>query len=47
MEEVTIGDVVRDFREALPHAAIYVYELAVPLDIDGELTCDWRDGCVW
>jgi aminoglycoside 2'-N-acetyltransferase I len=27
--------------------AIYVFELAVPLDIDGELTCDWRDGDVW
>ena len=27
--------------------AIYVYELAVPLDITGELTADWRDGDVW
>ena len=27
--------------------AIYVYELAIPLDIDAELTCDWRDGDVW
>ena len=27
--------------------AIYVFELAVPLDLDGELTCDWRDGDVW
>jgi aminoglycoside 2'-N-acetyltransferase I len=27
--------------------AIYVFELAVPLDIFGELTCDWRDGDVW
>jgi aminoglycoside 2'-N-acetyltransferase I len=27
--------------------AIYVSELAVPLDLDGELTCDWRDGDVW
>jgi aminoglycoside 2'-N-acetyltransferase I len=26
---------------------IYVFELAVPLDISGELTCDWRDGDVW
>jgi aminoglycoside 2'-N-acetyltransferase I len=24
-----------------------VFELAVPLDPDGELTCDWRDGDVW
>jgi aminoglycoside 2'-N-acetyltransferase I len=27
--------------------AVYVLELDVPLDIDGELTCDWRDGDVW
>ena len=27
--------------------AIYVFELAVPLDLDGELTCDWRNGDVW
>jgi aminoglycoside 2'-N-acetyltransferase I len=27
--------------------AIYVFELAVPLDFDGELTCDWRDSDVW
>jgi aminoglycoside 2'-N-acetyltransferase I len=26
---------------------LYVLELAVPLDLDGELTCDWRDGDVW
>jgi aminoglycoside 2'-N-acetyltransferase I len=26
---------------------IYVLPLAVPLDLDGELTCDWRDGDVW
>jgi len=26
---------------------IHVFELAVPLDISGELTCDWRDGDVW
>jgi aminoglycoside 2'-N-acetyltransferase I len=26
---------------------LYVFELAVPLDLDGELTCDWRDGDVW
>jgi hypothetical protein len=24
-----------------------VFELAVPLDLDAELTCDWRDGDVW
>jgi aminoglycoside 2'-N-acetyltransferase I len=27
--------------------AIYVLPLHVPLDLSGELTCDWRDGDVW
>lgn len=26
---------------------IYVLVLATPLDLTGELTCDWRDGDVW
>ncbi len=26
---------------------LYVFELAVPLDLSGKLTCDWRDGDVW
>jgi len=26
---------------------IYVFPLAVPLDLSGELTCDWRDGDPW
>jgi aminoglycoside 2'-N-acetyltransferase I len=26
---------------------VYVFPLAVPLDLSGELTCDWRDGDVW
>jgi aminoglycoside 2'-N-acetyltransferase I len=26
---------------------IYVFPLAVALDLHGELTCDWRDGDVW
>ncbi|MGH3905805.1 MAG: GNAT family N-acetyltransferase [Pseudonocardiaceae bacterium] len=26
---------------------IYVLAVAVPLDLSGELTCDWRDGDVW
>lgn len=26
---------------------ILVLPLAVPLDLSGELTCDWRDGDVW
>ena len=27
--------------------SIYVLPVAVPLDLSGELTCDWRDGDVW
>lgn len=27
--------------------AVHVLPLAVPLDLTGELTCDWRDGDVW
>jgi len=26
---------------------VYVLALAAPLDLGGELTCDWRDGDVW
>ncbi|MFI9818527.1 GNAT family N-acetyltransferase [Saccharothrix variisporea] len=26
---------------------VYVLPVAVPLDVDGELVCDWRDGDVW
>lgn len=26
---------------------IYVFALAVPLDLSGELTCDWRNGDLW
>lgn len=26
---------------------IYVLPVGRPLDLDGELTCDWRDGDVW
>jgi aminoglycoside 2'-N-acetyltransferase I len=26
---------------------IYVFPLTAPLDLAGELTCDWRDGDVW
>ncbi len=26
---------------------VYVLPLATPLDLGGELTCDWRDGDVW
>jgi aminoglycoside 2'-N-acetyltransferase I len=27
--------------------AVYVLPLSVPLDLDAELICDWRDGDVW
>jgi aminoglycoside 2'-N-acetyltransferase I len=27
--------------------AVFVLECVAPLDLDGELTCDWRDGDVW
>jgi aminoglycoside 2'-N-acetyltransferase I len=27
--------------------AIYVLPVHVPLDLSGELTCDWREGDVW
>ena len=26
---------------------VYVLPVNVPLDVSGELTCDWRDGDVW
>jgi aminoglycoside 2'-N-acetyltransferase I len=26
---------------------VYVLEVSAPLDLDRELTCDWRDGDVW
>jgi aminoglycoside 2'-N-acetyltransferase I len=34
-------------RTAAEDGCLYVFELAVPLDLDRELTCDWRDGDVW
>jgi aminoglycoside 2'-N-acetyltransferase I len=27
--------------------SIFVLPVNTPLDLDGELTCDWRDGDVW
>lgn len=27
--------------------AVYVLPISTPLDVHGELTCDWRDGDVW
>jgi aminoglycoside 2'-N-acetyltransferase I len=26
---------------------VFVFPVSVPLDLSGELTCDWRDGDVW
>ena len=34
-------------RTAEEDGGIYVLPLGVPLDLSGELTCDWRDGDVW
>jgi aminoglycoside 2'-N-acetyltransferase I len=34
-------------RTAAEDGCLYAFELAIPLDLDGELTCDWRDGDVW
>ena len=34
-------------RTAEEDDSIYVLPVSVPLDLTGELTCDWRDGDVW
>jgi aminoglycoside 2'-N-acetyltransferase I len=34
-------------RTADDDRAVHVLPLAAPLELDGELTCDWRDGDVW
>jgi len=34
-------------RTAEEDGGIYVLEVQAPLDLDGEITCDWRDGDVW
>jgi aminoglycoside 2'-N-acetyltransferase I len=41
---LTPGGVVRTAEE---DRGIYVMEVSVGLDLDGDLTCDWRDGSVW
>jgi aminoglycoside 2'-N-acetyltransferase I len=41
---ITPAGVVRTPDE---DGGIYVLPLAHPLDLSGELTCDWRDGDVW
>jgi aminoglycoside 2'-N-acetyltransferase I len=40
-------DVRAHVRTEDADGAVYVLELSVPLDLAGELTCDWRDGDVW
>jgi aminoglycoside 2'-N-acetyltransferase I len=34
-------------RTAAEDGGIYVLPVAAPLDLSGELTCDWRDGDLW
>jgi aminoglycoside 2'-N-acetyltransferase I len=34
-------------RTADVDGAVYVLPVSAPLDLAGELTCDWRDGDVW
>jgi aminoglycoside 2'-N-acetyltransferase I len=34
-------------RTADEDGAVYVLPVAAPLDLAGELICDWRDGDVW
>ena len=45
------GRCPRSPRRRRPHrdvdGAVYVLPASVPLDLAGELTCDWRDGDVW
>ncbi|MGH2943574.1 MAG: hypothetical protein ACRDLN_12460, partial [Solirubrobacteraceae bacterium] len=41
---LTPGGVVRTADE---DGSVHVLALAHPLDLSGELTCDWRDGDVW
>jgi aminoglycoside 2'-N-acetyltransferase I len=41
---LTPGGVVRTEEE---EDCVYVLPVSVPVDLSGELTCDWRDGDVW
>jgi aminoglycoside 2'-N-acetyltransferase I len=34
-------------RTADKDGSIYVLPVSVPLDVSGELTCDWRPGALW
>lgn len=44
LSALTPAGVVRTKDE---EGSVYVLPLSAPLDLDGELTCDWRDGDVW
>jgi aminoglycoside 2'-N-acetyltransferase I len=44
LSALTPDGVVRTTEE---DGAVYVFPGAHPLDLSGELTCDWRDGDVW
>ena len=41
---LTPGGIVRTEQE---DGSIYVLPAAAPLDLSGELSCDWRDGDLW
>jgi aminoglycoside 2'-N-acetyltransferase I len=41
---LTPTGIVRTHEE---DGSIYVRPVTAPLDLHGELTCDWRDGDVW
>ena len=41
---LTPGGITRTAEE---EGGIFVLPQSVPLDLSGELTCDWRDGDVW
>jgi hypothetical protein len=40
-------DSYRNHATPEDNGGIYVFPGAVPLDLSGPLTCDWRDGDVW
>ncbi len=44
-----ISAMTRDGIRRMPDegGAIYVLPVSVPLDLSGELTCDWRPGSLW
>ena len=44
LSALTPSGVVRTSEE---DGAVYVLPVSAPLDLSGDLTCDWRDGDVW